>query len=132
MSYESKYPFITGNLNGSRQEKEKNEEEYRNQINKSKRLLYNLQEERKMLEARRDELKDKAASRIKREEEIKDHLFKTFMNAVWNEYNEIEKNSVMEENMKKKEEAYEHEYLQLIDEIDNLTKKQDWKPSINN
>lgn len=126
MSYESSYPFITGTLNGSKQEAEKNEEEYKNQFNKAKSRLNDLQEEKRKLEERRDALNDTTASRIKREEEIKDYLFKTFMNATWNAYKGIEKNALMEENMIKKEEAYEREYLQLMDEIMNLTKNENF------
>lgn len=122
MSYESNYPFITETLKGSIQEAEKNENEYKNQLNKSTSLLNELKEEKRRLEERRDALKEKTTSRIKSEEEIKNHLFKTFMNTTWNAYKAIEKNAMKEENMKEKEEAYEREYLQLMEEITNLKK----------
>ncbi len=132
MSYESNYPFITGTLNGSKQDAEKNEEEYKILYSQAKNQLDSLQEEKKKLEERRDELKEKTANRIRTEEEIRDRLFKTFMNATWNAYKGIEKNAMMEENMKEKEDAYEREYSQLMDEISNLTKdKNNTSPVIN-
>ncbi|MHB1485142.1 MAG: hypothetical protein ACYCYI_10815 [Saccharofermentanales bacterium] len=120
MPYETNYPFVTGALNGSRQEFEKNKDEYKKQYIILKNKLNELQEEKRVLEEKRDALKNMTSSRIKNEEEIKNHLFITFMNTVWNAYKCLEKNNSMEENMRKKEEDYEREYLQLIDEIKNL------------
>lgn len=123
MSYESSYPFITETLNGARQELEKKEEEYTTLYNRLKGQLGDLQQEKKLLEEKRDALKTNTARRIGTEEEIKDLLFKSFMNAVWNAYKGMEKNAQMEDGMRKKEEAYEREYAQLMDEITSLTKE---------
>lgn len=123
MSYESSYPFITETLNGARQELEKKEEEYTTLYNRLKGQLGELQHEKKLLEEKRDALKTNTTRRIGAEEEIKDLLFKSFMNSVWSAYKGMEKNAVMEENMRKKEEAYEREYAQLMDEITSLTKE---------
>lgn len=122
MSYESSYPFITGTLNGSKQESDKNQEEYTIHYNELRNQLYSLQEEKKRLEERRNALKAKTANRAGIEEEIKNDLFAAYMNMTWNVYKGIEKNHMMEESMKKKEEAYEQEYSQLMDEIASLTK----------
>jgi hypothetical protein len=123
MSYESSYPFITETLNGARQELEKKEEEYATLYNRLKGQLSDLQQEKKLLEEKRDSLKTNTAKRIGTEEEIKDLLFKSFMNAVWNAYKGMEKNAGMEDGMRKKEEAYEREYAQLMDEITSLNKE---------
>ena len=122
MSYESSYPFITETLNGARQELEKKEEENAALYNRLKGQLGELQQEKKLLEEKRDALKTNTVTRVRTEEEIKDLLFKSFMNAAWNAYKGMEKNAIMEENMRKKEEAYEQEYAQLMDEITSLTK----------
>lgn len=122
MSYESSYPFITQTLNGARQELEKKEEEDSSLYNDLKNELSRLQQEKKALEERRDALKASTSARIQTEEEIRDLLFKSYMNAIWNVYKRIEKNAVMAEDMRKKEEAYEREYIQLMNEIAGLTK----------
>ena len=132
MSYESSYPFITGTLNEARQELEKKEEEYTTLYNKLKNQLSDLQQEKKMLEEKRDAMKANTVNRVRIEEEIKDLLFKSYMNATWNAYKGIEKNAVMEEDMKRKEEAYEREYAQLMDEIAGLTKDKNVSHPMNN
>lgn len=122
MSYESSYPFITETLNGARQELEKKEEENATMYNRLKEQLSDLQQEKKMLEQKRDALKTNTVSRVRTEEEIRDLLFKSFMNAAWNAYKGMEKNAAMEKDMRIKEEAYEREYAQLMDEITSLNK----------
>jgi len=122
MSYENSYPFITGTLKGAKKTADRSEEEYANQCNELRTWLYSLQEEKKKLEERRDALKSRTESRVRTEEEIRDNLFQAFMNATWNAYQGIEKNNTMAEGMRQKEEAYEREYSQLMDEIAGLTK----------
>lgn len=123
MVYEDSYPFINESLNGTKKEAGKNDEEFSTQYNKLKNQFYSLQSEKKQLEEKRDALKIKVLNRTRTEEEIRDILFKAFMNATWNAYRSIEKNTIMEENMKKKEETYEQEYSQLMDEIAGLLKE---------
>jgi len=126
MTYDNRYPFINETLNGGKKETKetsKKSEDFSIQYNKVKDQLFSLQAEKQNLEERRNALKIQVLNRTRTEEEIRDVLFKTFMNSIWNAYKNIEKNTMMEENMRKKEETYEQEYSQLMDEIASLMKE---------
>ena len=123
MTYDNSYPFINETLNGKKKENGKNIEETNVQLNKLKEQYSSLAVEKKTLEEKRDALKKQLLNRTRTEDEIRDTLFKAFMNAIWNVYKSSETNNRMEENMRQKEETYEQEYSQLMDEIASLLKE---------
>ncbi len=122
MTYDDSYPFINETLSGKKKENVKNSEETNIQLNKLKEQCSRLAAEKKMLEEKRDTLKRQVLNRTRTEDEIRDTLFKSFMNAIWSVYKSSEANHRMEENMRQKEETYEQEYSQLMNEIASLLK----------
>jgi hypothetical protein len=126
MTYDNSYPFINEALNGKKKEAKENGNssvDFTLEYNRMKEKAASLQAEKRHLEERRDALKVQVSTRTRTEDEIRDVLFKSFMNTIWNVYKNIEKNNIMELNLRKKEETYEQEYSQLMDEIASLMKE---------
>lgn len=56
------------------------------------------------------------------EEKMREAFFRALAEETWSMYKETQKNKMLEEGMKKKEQALEREYSRLMDEVSELTK----------